>query len=914
MENWSNLARVATMRTYSRDQEKWSDIVDRVIRGNVRLTNVPEEEINELRYLMMNRIAMPAGRGLWFSGTQALDTIGGAALNNCWFVTGDKWEHLVLACDLLMLGGGVGMSVQHKYVSKLPKVRETSISHKNTKDAFYIVPDSREGWCELIRLVLKSYFVTGRKFTYSTCCIRGKGERINGFGGTASGPLPLIECIDTISKILDARVGKHIRPIDMADLLTCIGRMVVAGNVRRSAIIIIGDPWDREYLTCKRWDLRPVPVYRQFANFSVACSDIEDLHPSFWRTYEAGEPFGFVNLENIQKYGRMGELKCDSAIGVNPCVTGETEVLTRQGYRRIDSLVGESIEVWNGQEWSEVQPKVTGYNQTVVRVTLDNGQSLTCTPYHKFITREGLVQAEDLIAGQQLERMRYPVIEYGVSLADAYSQGFYQGDGESNSKHMKLYGEKRHLLNELAVVGKKDNDDYQRVTFTCELEPKGFVPIQYDVLSRLDWLAGYCDADGTVTQDKAIQITSVDKQLLLTIQKMLTTLGCHSRVSPGRPDRTQNMPGGVYDCKATFRLLIGAVQIQALKRLGFRPRRLNIEGSPNRDASRFVRVMSVEYIGTEDQVYCFNEPSLHQGCFDGVITGQCAEATLENGEPCNLLELFMARMKDREQFARAARLMYRYGKRVCKEQYHHEIINEVIHRNNRIGVGITGCLQSRLFNPSDLDYAYAAIQDENVSYSNELGMPLSIRTTVVKPSGTLSILGDCTPGIHPAFAEYYIRRVRFADNSQLIPVLRDAGHKIEPQKNIDGSLDYGTLVVDFPVHMPNTPTAEHMTTWQQLDIVKMAQRHWADQSVSVTVYYKKPEIDELKTWVSENLQYLKTLSFLCYDDHGFEQAPMEKISKEQYDRIASKVKPINFDGADTGDLLEECVGGACPVR
>jgi len=149
------------MRTYSRDNENWNDIVERAIGGNTRKVDVPDWERNALRQLMTDRIAMPAGRGLWFSGTPALDVIGGAALNNCWAVTGDKWEHLVLACDLLMLGGGVGMSVQHKYVSKLPKVRETSISHKNTKDAFYIVPDSREGWCELIRLVLKSYFVTG---------------------------------------------------------------------------------------------------------------------------------------------------------------------------------------------------------------------------------------------------------------------------------------------------------------------------------------------------------------------------------------------------------------------------------------------------------------------------------------------------------------------------------------------------------------------------------------------------------------------------------------------------------------------------------------------------------------------------------------------------------------------------------
>jgi len=610
MENWSNLARVATMRTYSRDNENWEQIARRAIRGNVRNCDVAQNEINKLEELLLNREASPAGRGLWFSGTEALDRLGGVALNNCWFLTGDDWANLPLACDLLMLGGGVGMSVEHRFVSKLPKVRGATINHKKGKDAFYIVPDSREGWCELLRIVLKAYFVTGRSFDWSTCCIRGKGEKIRGFGGTASGPIPLIQCVEKICAILDKRIGKHVRPVDMADLLCCIGQMVVAGNVRRSAIILIGDPWDREYLTAKRWDLKTVPVERQFANWSVCCSDAEDLHPSFWRTYEAGEPYGFVNRTNIQKYGRMGELMLDTAIGVNPC----------------------------------------------------------------------------------------------------------------------------------------------------------------------------------------------------------------------------------------------------------------------------------------------------------------AEATLENGEPCNLLELFMRHLRDRDHFAEAARLMFRWGKRVCLEHYHHEKINEVVHRNNRVGVGITGCLQSSLFNAADLDYAYEAIRRENVSYSKELGVPESIRTTVVKPSGTLSLVGDCTAGIHPAFAEWYIRRVRFAENSPLIPELRAAGHNIQPQKNIDGSLDYGTLVVDFPVHMPDAPTADKMTTWEQLDVVKLAQEHWADQSVSVTVYYKKQEIPQIKKWVSENLQYLKTLSFLCYDDHGFEQAPMEAMTEGEYNRMADKITPINFSGADTGELLEECEGGSCPAR
>lgn len=238
---------------------------------------------------------------------------------NCWALTAEDWNNFVHATDLLMLGGGVGMSVEHRFVSKLPKVKKgVVIEHRGTKDADFIVPDSREGWCELQRRVFEAFFVTGKGFTYSTVCIRGYGEDIKGFGGKASGPLPLIEFVEIASRILKAREGKHIRPVDAADIICAGGAMVKAGNVRRSAIIIMGDPWDKEYLVMKRWDLQTLPPWRSNANFSVVCEEIEDLHPLFWKTYEHGEPYGLINRKNIQTYGRMGEKKKDTAYLVNP--------------------------------------------------------------------------------------------------------------------------------------------------------------------------------------------------------------------------------------------------------------------------------------------------------------------------------------------------------------------------------------------------------------------------------------------------------------------------------------------------------------------------------------------------------------------------------------------------------------------
>lgn len=620
-KEWSNLAQVVYKRTYARQlatggAESWSQTVDRVIAGNVGGHSVGEKEIADLKYMLTNRKAGPAGRGLWFSGTEGHKILGGAALNNCWFLSGDDWQNFVIAQDLLMLGGGVGMSVEHRFVSKLPRVKkDVVIVHKGTNDAELIVPDSREGWCELTRRVLESHLVTGKSFSYSTVCVRGYGEPIKGFGGKASGPGPLRSFVEKLQALLQSRQGRALRPIDAADILCCIGEMVVAGNVRRSAILIMGDGWDKDYLKAKRWDIGDVPTQRAMANFSVVCDDVEDLHPLFWKTYEAGEPFGLVNRTNMQKFGRMGELKKDGAIGMNPC----------------------------------------------------------------------------------------------------------------------------------------------------------------------------------------------------------------------------------------------------------------------------------------------------------------AEATLEDGEPCNLQEIALPNLDGPEEFIKAGRLMHRWGKRVTMEKYHHEKSAEVVARNRRVGTGITGCLGSPLFVPEHLDAAYAAIQEENVAYSKELNIAPSIRTTVVKPSGSMSKVMDCAhEGVHAAYSRYGIQRIRFAANDSLVPLLRAAGHYIEPVVKFDGTMDHQTVVVDFYVQAPEGfPVAdEDWTTWKQLDVLKMAQRHWADQAVSVTVYYRREELPEIKAWLADNLKLLKSISFLCHNEHGFKQAPKEAISKEQFEKLSSKIKPLAVDETlGQGEIDgSECEGGACPVR
>lgn len=418
MSNWSNLAKVVYKRTYARKDygflENWSDTVERVIAGNVQGHNVTEQEIARLKYYLLNRKAGPAGRGWWYSGAPSHKRLGGVALCNCWFVAGNEWNNFVLAQDLLMLGGGVGMSVEHRFVSKLPRVKkEVNIVCRDSKDADFIVPDSREGWNELTRRVLESYFETGRSFSYSTVCIRPAGELIKGFGGTSSGPKPLVQFVEKLCGILKAREGRHVKPLDAADILCAIGEMVVAGNVRRSAIIILGDPWDKEYLKAKRWDLGNIPTQRAMANFSVVVDDVEDLHPLFWKTYEEGEPFGIVNRTNIQKYGRMGELKADSAIGVNPCLTGDTLVMTVVGEKTIQELAEANInfEVYSfDEEKQEVVVKnaiafKTKEDAQIMKLKTKSGKEIKLTPDHRVLTQRGWVEAQHLTIEDKLYKI-----------------------------------------------------------------------------------------------------------------------------------------------------------------------------------------------------------------------------------------------------------------------------------------------------------------------------------------------------------------------------------------------------------------------------------------------------------------------------------------------------------------------------
>lgn len=324
---FNGLGYIVYKRTYSRSKEngeteEWWETIERCINGAQKIgAQYTKDEAERLFDLIFNLKCSYPGRMLWQLGTSTVDRFGGNSLLNCWFCSVQKFEDFCFIFENLMLGGGVGYSIRREDVYQLPKVKTgVKVTVKNTKDADFICPDSREGWVALLYKTLESYFVTGKSFNFSTILIRGYGEPIQGFGGTASGPKILEDGITKIADVLKSREGKKLRSIDALDICNIIGSVVVAGNVRRSAQIALGDPDDILFLRAKRFDLGNIPNHRSMSNNTIYADDYDHVMETVWDGYAGnGEPYGFFNLKLSQTMGRIGEKVKDQCLGLNPC-------------------------------------------------------------------------------------------------------------------------------------------------------------------------------------------------------------------------------------------------------------------------------------------------------------------------------------------------------------------------------------------------------------------------------------------------------------------------------------------------------------------------------------------------------------------------------------------------------------------
>ena len=410
----------------------------------------------------------------------------------------------------------------------------------------------------------------------------------------------------------------------------------------------------------------------------------------------------------------------------NLCVAPETLVLTDKGYFPIKELAGKTVKVWNGNEWSETTVWKTGSNQKLITVNLSNGATLTCTPYHKFLVHQNYedqrsikdsvrVDAQDLKVGMKLKKFNAPVVDtLNDNFPYAYTHGFFCGDGTYSGGNpiCSLYGGKKDLIEYLEIrstSGKEDACGRINTTLPKDMLPKFTVPLKASVNTKLRWLEGLSDADGTICRNgtnESLQIGSIEFKFLDEIRMMLLTLGVHSKVTKAFDARLTMLPDGrggykEFDCKPLWRLLVSSCSLYKLNNIGFSPKRLKYTNrEPQRNAEQFVKVEGVIDTGRSDDTYCFNEPINHAGVFNGILTGNCTEimefTSPDESAVCNLGSLALPKFVENgifnfEKLREYTQILTRNLDIVINKNYYPtpECRNSNM-RHRPIGIGIQG--------------------------------------------------------------------------------------------------------------------------------------------------------------------------------------------------------------------------------
>lgn len=283
-------------------RESWSEIVDRNKSMHIKKYPNLKSEIDSAYEFVYQKKVLPSMRSMQFAGRSI--EVSPNRIFNCSYLPIDDWHSFSEIMFLLLGGTGVGYSVQYHHIEKLPEIRKPSQKRKKR----FLIGDSIEGWADAIKILMKSYFFGGSSIDFDFSDIRAKGSRLITSGGKAPGPQPLKECIVKLQGILDTKEdGDKLSSLEVHDLICHIADAVLAGGIRRAALISLFSANDMDMLSCKSgnwWELNP---QRGRANNSVSLLRhriTRDYFDDIWdRIKESGSGEPGIYFTNDKDWG-----------------------------------------------------------------------------------------------------------------------------------------------------------------------------------------------------------------------------------------------------------------------------------------------------------------------------------------------------------------------------------------------------------------------------------------------------------------------------------------------------------------------------------------------------------------------------------------------------------------------------------
>lgn len=604
----------------------------------------------------------------------------------------------------------------------------------------FVIPtdDSREGWGDTVRNMI---VITGTGGGLGVNCspVRPRGSTIGGSGGTATGSVSLMEIINAAGEVIKAGGGRRTAlmlslDLNHGDIVEFLDKKLDLQKLNNANVSVVfnDDPEAFFKLVKKDGDL---PL--TFHDRTVGKIPAREV----WRkiisnALKGGEP-GLLNGYHANRMSNIAYYK--PLLTTNPCFAPGTLIHTKTGHYPIESLVGKTVEIWNGTAWQAVDNfRVTGENQKVLKITLQDGSSERVTPYHTVILSDGRrIKASALKAGMRLAISTAPMSHGNHAEPGAYLKGFLVADGTKMENRPLLYlykpkypcrgrllesaqemnrgpsntnakelgfredgvGDKKEMMTGLAL--------YREELFPWATVFKQEFPSEifgWDLRSKLEFIAGAMDGDGSASDTNngfMYQISSVYKEWLKSFQTLLKTIGVKSKLALMKSAATVDFNDGygTYDTQDCWRLTISqAASLVLSKQVRF----ARLVSFSNKTIayvvkSKFNEVVSVEKDGTEAKVYCCTVEGSHSlSLSSGNHWGQCGEIWLTEFDCCCLGALVLPRFVsnrgiDFDELKAAVTISVRFLDSVLTvNNYPLPQIAEMCSNIRRIGLGVMG--------------------------------------------------------------------------------------------------------------------------------------------------------------------------------------------------------------------------------
>lgn len=906
-------------------RETWSETVYRYISYMCKQSKkfkvtLDSDLVKELYEAILNLEVMPSMRCMMTAG-KALDKDSSAGYN-CAYLHINRLEAFDEALYLLSCGSGVGFSCERQYVNELPDLPKALYDTNTT----IVVEDSRIGWAVSLRQLLGMLYV-GSIPKFDTSKVRPAGSPLKTFGGRASGPAPLEDLFRYAINIFKSAIESNQRKLtsfQCHSLMCKVGDSIVAGGVRRTALISFSNPSDERMKNAKTGQWWVEHPEFALANNSAVWTEkpSAEIFLDEWLSLvksKSGER-GIFNREAAKKAaGKSGRRDTEHDFGGNPCQPGFATVLTPGGIRTFDDIsIGSTI--WSGKKWTKVINKVCTGNKSVNAYTTSAG-SFIGTKDHRIVQRGEKIKVDladsiDIAVGpppNSVSRQSQDVMD-----------GIVFGDGTvhkaSNNRVLVCIGVNDHSLF-TSEVSNFIGDTYAsptayrvKTTITSRELPYTYeraIPARFfhgDVDKKCAFLRGLYTSNGSICGGR-VTLKASSTDVVEEVQQMLSSLGIKSYIVTNK-ETSVVFKNGEYPIKESYDLNIGTYEGRMLfnNLVGFiQPYKQsildNICGRPQVKArtKETFDIKNVEFLGDFPVYDITVDAEEHTYWAGGLLVSNCSEVILRDRGLCNLSEV-VARPRDTvDDLLRKVRLAAILGtiqSTITDFRYLSAKWKENAEEERLLGVSLTGIFDNKLLyrqDDSSLPDRLVLLREKvvatNLEWAERLGIPQSTATTCVKPSGTVSALVDSRSGIHPGHARFYVRRNRANKIDPMAQLMYSQGLPCDDDITKPGV----GWVFSFPMECPETTVLrKDISAVDHLRLWLIYQTYYCEHKPSVTISVKDHEWLDVGAFVYANFEYMTGVSFLPYSDHSYRQAPYEEVTEEEYNSLLSKM-PTNVD-------------------